>query len=79
MSFHDYVTTGIPPSAQPPGDDVLLLTLDDVAVRLRCSLSFAHRLVANGDLPSVKLGRCRRVRVEDLDRFVDGLLDEAKA
>ena len=76
MAF-DYATTGVPPSAQRPADDALLLTVDDVAARLRCSLSFAHRLVQRGTLPSVRLGRCRRVPAAALDAFVDGLLDEA--
>ena len=75
MAF-DYTTIGLPPSARVSTDEALpqLLTISDCAERLRCSLSYAHRLVARGDLSSVKLGRARRVRAEDLDRFVDGLL-----
>ena len=79
MAF-DYVTIGgLPPSASPPSDDALLLTPADVASRLRCSLSYAYRLIERGTLPSVRLGRVRRVPAASLDSFVDALLsDEAQ-
>ena len=75
MAF-DYATA-VPPSAQPPADDALLLTPADVALKLRCSLSYAYRLIERGTLPSVRLGRVRRVPAAALDAFVEGLLDEA--
>ena len=76
MSSHTYTTTG-PPSTQADDALPLLLTVDDVASQLRCSLSYAHRLVARDQIRSVKLGKARRVRASDLGDFVDGLLDGA--
>jgi len=43
-----------------------LLTIDDVAAQLSVSKPTVKRMLADGTLPSVKLGRCRRVRPEDV-------------
>ncbi len=48
----------------------LLLTLAEVADELRVSRPTVERWVGRGEMPSVKLGNCRRVRSEDLDRWV---------
>lgn len=42
------------------------MTLAEVADALRCSLVTVKRLVASGDLPSIKAGKLRRVRRSDL-------------
>ncbi len=60
----------LPPTASP---DALLLTTDDIAARCRFSPQLARRLVENGTIPSVKIGRLRRVKRSDFDRFVVGL------
>lgn len=57
-------------------EERLLLTVDEAAHRLGIGRSHAYIFVMRGDLPSVKLGRSRRVRREDLDRFIDGLATE---
>ena len=50
-----------------------LLDIAEVATALHCGKSFAYELVAKGDIPSVKLGRLTRVRVEDIDVYVNRL------
>ena len=46
-----------------------LLTIPDVAALLSVSVGQVERLVATGQLPSVLIGRSRRVRNEDLRAF----------
>lgn len=48
-----------------------LLTIPDAAARLRVSESTVWRWVYGGKLPSVKLGKARRIRAESLERFVE--------
>jgi excisionase family DNA binding protein len=48
----------------------LLLTLTEVADELRVSRPTVERWVGRGEIPSVKLGTCRRVRSEDLAQWV---------
>lgn len=44
----------------------LLLTIDELAVELRCGKTKAAELVKTGAVPSIKVGRLRRVRWADL-------------
>ena len=48
-----------------------LLTIPDAAARLRVSESTVWRWVHGGKLPSVKLGKARRIRAESLERFIE--------
>jgi excisionase family DNA binding protein len=50
-----------------------LLTVTDVASTLRCSPSKVKKIVADGSLPSVTVGRLRRVRRSDLDAYISSL------
>jgi excisionase family DNA binding protein len=53
------------------GDDALeLLTIDEIATRLRVSPVTVKRLIAKGDLESVKIGSSRRVAPQDLADFI---------
>ncbi len=52
-------------TAQP-----LLYTVPEAARLLRLSERTIWAMVAGGDLPSLKIGRSRRIRWEDLQRFV---------
>lgn len=54
-----------------------LLTALQVAVRLNISKPFAYKLMASGDLPSVKIGSARRVRPEDLEKYIEDNLVNA--
>ena len=48
-----------------------LLTASDVARILNVSLAFAYQLMQRGEIPTVHLGRSRRVRPSDLEDFID--------
>ena len=68
---------GEPAPQQVParGDDTgitdrHLITVEDAARRLSIARSNVYRFLERGELPSVKLGRCRRIAVEDLNEFV---------
>jgi len=47
-----------------------LLKANDVAQILNISKAFAYQLMQIGDIPTVKIRGARRVRPEDLDRYV---------
>jgi len=47
-----------------------LLTINEVALQLRISRSFAYLLVTSGALPVIKIGKSRRVRPLDLEQFI---------
>jgi excisionase family DNA binding protein len=53
-----------------------LLRIEEVARQLAISRSMAWKLVAYGELRSVRIGRAVRVRPADLQTFVDGAIRE---
>ncbi|MHB1597127.1 MAG: helix-turn-helix domain-containing protein [Streptosporangiaceae bacterium] len=53
-----------------PEPAALLLTVEEAARRLRVGRTIAYRLIASGDLESVKVGRSRRVPAECLSEYV---------
>jgi excisionase family DNA binding protein len=53
-----------------------LLRLDEVAERLSISKSMAWKLVAHGQIRSVRIGRAVRVRPADLDLYVTSAIRE---
>jgi excisionase family DNA binding protein len=55
------------------------LSTAEVAQYLGCSERFVRELMISGSLPSFKLGRLRRVRRADLDRFVERRVEEGRA
>jgi excisionase family DNA binding protein len=51
-----------------------LLTVPELADELRCSERHARDLVARGAIASIRVGRLRRVRREELERVLrDGV------
>jgi len=54
----------------------LLITASDAADRLALSASAVYRLLKRGALPSVKIGKSRRIRVADLEAFAERLAGE---
>lgn len=54
----------------------MLLTVDEAAQRLGIGRSHAYIFVMKGELPSVKLGRSRRVPADELESFVQRLRSE---
>lgn len=57
--------------SEPPPPPVELLTYDETMETLRCSKATIARLVAAGELPSVKIGKSRRFDAADVRAFVD--------
>jgi excisionase family DNA binding protein len=62
--------TAEPPDRVAPTPPPPLLTAGDVAERLRISRSRADELLRSGGLPSLAIGRSRRVRAEDLESWI---------
>lgn len=48
-----------------------LLTAPEIAERLRFSLSHTYRLMATGELPTLRLGGARRVRESALEAWLE--------
>ena len=51
----------------------LLLTVEEAAARLCVGRTYMFDLVGTGVVPSIRLGKLRRIRVEDLERYVSSL------
>lgn len=52
------------------GANVRLLRIEEIAERLAVSRSMAWKLIANGQLRSVRIGRAVRVRPADLEAYL---------
>jgi excisionase family DNA binding protein len=50
----------------------LLLTVNEASLVLSISRSKFYGLLNSGHLPSVHIGRSRRIRIKDLEEFVTG-------
>ena len=57
-------------------DSKLLLTIPEVAHRLGLGRSFVYQLVMRGEIPSIKIGRARRVPVTALEQFITQQMEE---
>ena len=53
--------------------DERLLTLPEVQQRLKVGQTLCEALVRRGELPSVKIGRARRVAASAVDRYIEKL------
>lgn len=62
-----------PSSSEDAGPASVLLTVDEAARRLRIGRSLLYRLIASGDLESVKVGRLRRIPADCLPEYVSAL------
>jgi excisionase family DNA binding protein len=60
------------------GPGAVLLTPEEAAGRLRIGRTLIYQLLHTGAIPSVKIGRARRVRVQDVDEFVQSLLTDQR-
>ena len=60
----------------PDDAGVLLVRFEEAGDRLRVSAKTVCRLVESGALPAVSIGRSRRIRVRDLETYVDNLKGE---
>lgn len=50
--------------------DARLYTVDQVAEHLQCTRQHVYKLINTGQLTTIKLGRLRRVRPEDLSAMI---------
>jgi len=66
-----------PDTMTAPDMILKLLTVNEVARALRCSPRSVAAWTASGDLASVKLGRLRRYRSEDVEDFIRRNLSRA--
>ena len=53
-----------------------LLTATEVAQKLRLGTSTVYQLMQRGELPTVRIGRSVRVRLEDLHAFIEAKVEE---
>lgn len=51
---------------------LLLLRIEQVGERLSLSRARVYELIASGALPSVQIGRSRRVRADVLEAWIEG-------
>ena len=62
---------------EPQPGQKLLLTISEAAFLLGMGRSFVYELVLKGEIPSIKLGRARRIPASALERFVAARLGES--
>jgi excisionase family DNA binding protein len=55
----------------------IVMTVNEAARAARLSRSFLYLKIRSGDLPTLKVGRARRVRVSDLSAWLDGMKEVA--
>jgi excisionase family DNA binding protein len=55
------------------GDIALLVSVDEAASRLSIGERLTKRLIATGELPSVKIGARRLIHRRDLEQFAERL------
>jgi excisionase family DNA binding protein len=48
-----------------------LVTIEDAAAYLACTPAAVKKWISLGSLPSVKVGRLRRIRMSVLEDFID--------
>jgi excisionase family DNA binding protein len=62
--------------------DYLLLRVPDAAAQLDISRAKLYEMIADGVIPTVKIGGCRRIKTEALRNYVaqlsDGPLDSSR-
>lgn len=51
-----------------------LMKIEDAAQELQVSISSVRRLISNGELPAVKIGKSVRIRSDDWDQFMTKLM-----
>ena len=51
-------------------NDVILLTVEGAAQRLGMSRGAIYPLILSGDIPSIKIGKSRRIPIAQLDAWV---------
>jgi excisionase family DNA binding protein len=55
-----------------------ILSPDELAELLKCKRTFVYSILSQGLIPSFKLGKLRRVRRADVDRYIEKQLTATK-
>jgi excisionase family DNA binding protein len=63
--------------AQQSFREARFVTVNEVAQLMRVSKMTVYRLITQGDLPAVRIGRAYRIREEDVHRYLDSRYTEA--
>jgi excisionase family DNA binding protein len=63
--------------AQGEFREARFVTVNEVAQLMRVSKMTVYRLINQGDLPAVRIGRGYRIREEDVHRYLDSRYTEA--
>jgi excisionase family DNA binding protein len=48
-----------------------LLTPEELAKYLKCGRTYVYQLLALGEIPSLKLGKLRRIRRQDAELYIE--------
>lgn len=56
-----------------------LLNAQEVAAALNMGLSTIYMLMERGELPSIRIGRSVRIRLEDLEKFIESKAQRQEA
>ena len=56
--------------------DTTLLTVKELEQLLKLGHTKVHELLASGEIPSLKIGKSRRIRKTDLARFLESLITD---
>lgn len=59
---------------EPP--PLMLLTISEAAVRMSVGRSTLYKLVMSGEIPSIKIGKARRIPLTALQDYVSKLVEE---
>jgi excisionase family DNA binding protein len=59
----------------PPLFNETIMTVPEVAKYLKISRSKAFKMTKEKELPSIKIGKCVRVRESDLKRYLDQMTE----
>jgi excisionase family DNA binding protein len=63
---------------EPAGDTGGLMSVRELSRYLSVSRTFAFKLVADGTIPSFKLGQLRRMRKADVDCYIQSRLSTSE-
>jgi excisionase family DNA binding protein len=63
--------------AQRSFSEARFVTVNEVALLMRVSKMTVYRLINQGEIPAVRIGRGYRLREQDVHRFLDARYTEA--
>jgi excisionase family DNA binding protein len=66
----------VTPSTQAQEPTEYLMSPEEVRQLLGLGRTYTYHLLATGAIPSVRIGRLRKVRRSDLDAFIDARLEK---